>query len=391
VNFIKKKFSIIIIIVLVSVAIFSIIYFNLPSNRPIEQNYDIELQFNGDNAYTYVKDQLDIGYRIPGTQERVNCANYFVNKFLDIDVNFTYFLHNFTVQSTDCQNVLFKLNENHTNIVIIGAHYDSRARATKDLINTSAPVPGANDGASGSGVLIELAQNLYDRRENLSCQIWFLFFDAEDQGYDVGPGIPGWGWCEGSEQFVADINNFYDSDTENFECMVLLDMVGGENLKFINEQYSTSSLLGELFAIGRSLGYTSAFPQNPISQSIIDDHVAFRNIGIPTADLIIKFWNRDPDWPYHHTTQDNMTYISNHSLEITGKTVEQFIYNSYFDDENNQYHGNYPWTQDQNLLSLEIVVVISIIIALLGVSIIILISSKEMTVKKPKLMNVKNT
>ncbi len=256
------------------------------------------------------------------------------------------------------------------------------------MINTSVPVPGANDGASGSAVLIELAQHLYDRRENLSCQIWFLFFDAEDQGYDYGPGISGWGWCEGSQQFVSEINNFYDSSTETFDCMVLLDMVGGENLKFINEQYSTSSLLNELFAIGRNLGYTSAFPNNPVSQSIVDDHVAFRNIGIPTADLIVQFWNRNPDWPHHHTTQDNLTYISNHSLEITGKTVENFIYNNYYEDENNTYQGNYPWTQDQNLLSLEIVVIISIIIALVGISIIVLISTKQVTEKKPELMNV---
>jgi hypothetical protein len=171
--------------------------------------------------------------------------------------------------------------------------------------------------------------------------------------------------------------------------MVLLDMVGGENLKFINEQYSTSSLLAELFAIGRSLGYTSAFPINPVSQSIIDDHVAFRNIGIPTADLIIKFWNRDPDWPYHHTTQDNITYISNHSLEVTGKTVEQFIYNNYFEDENNNYQSSHPWAQDQNLLSLEIVVFISIIIVLFGICIIIFIYSKEITEKKSKLMIIK--
>ncbi len=256
------------------------------------------------------------------------------------------------------------------------------------MTNTSAPVPGANDGASGSAVLVELAQNLYMMRENLSCQIWFVFFDAEDQGYDVGPGISGWGWCEGSQQFVTEINNFYDSGTESFECMVLLDMVGGQNLKFINEQYSTSSLLNEIFAIGRSLGYTTIFPRNPISQSILDDHVAFRNIGIPTADLIIKFWNRNPDWPYHHTTQDNLTYISNHSLEVTGRTVEQFIYNNFFEDINNNYQGYYPWTQDQNLLSLEIVVVISIIIALVGISIIVLISSKQVTEKTPKLMNV---
>jgi Zn-dependent M28 family amino/carboxypeptidase len=317
----------------------------------------------------------------------VNCANYFINKFLEIDSNFTYFLHNFSVYSTDCQNVLFKLNENETNIIILGAHYDSRARATKDLVNTSAPVPGANDGASGSAVLIELARDFYMRRENLTCQIWFVFFDAEDQGYDLGPGIPGWGWCEGSQKFVSDISNYYDSETENFEGMILLDMVGGVNLKFINEQHSTSSLLMELFAIGRSLGYTNEFPKNAISQSIVDDHVAFINFGIPSADLIIKFWDRNPDWPYHHTTNDNITYISKNSLEATGKTVEQFIYNNYIDDENYIYQGNYPWNQDQNLLNLDVVIIISITIALVGIFIAILISKKRILEKEPTKLN----
>ncbi|MFX0039012.1 MAG: M28 family metallopeptidase, partial [Candidatus Heimdallarchaeota archaeon] len=232
----------------------------------------------------------------------MNCTNYFITKFLEVDINFTYVLHNFSVYSTECQNVLFKLNKNETNIVILGAHYDSRARATKDLTNTSAPVPGANDGASGSAVLIELARNFYTMRENLSCQIWFVFFDAEDQGYDVGSGLSGWGWCEGSQKFISEIDNFFNSTTENFDCMILLDMVGGTNLRFINEQHSTSSLLDELFAIGRSLGYTNEFPRTPISQAIVDDHVAFVNYGIPSADLIIKFWDRNPDWPYHHTT-----------------------------------------------------------------------------------------
>ena len=117
----------------------------------------------------------------------------------EIDNNFTCIQHNFTVHEINCQNVLFKLNENKTDIVILAAHYDSRARATKDPnhVNRSDPVPGANDGASGCSVLIELANNTYQRRYHLNCQIWFLFFDAEDQGEDSGGyGINGWDWCE---------------------------------------------------------------------------------------------------------------------------------------------------------------------------------------------------
>ncbi|MHA2198030.1 MAG: M28 family peptidase [Promethearchaeota archaeon] len=180
------------------------------------QNIDVELSFNGDNAYLYIQDQLDIGFRIPGTPERINCAKYFITKFQEIDTNFSYLLHNFTVLSVNCQNVLFKLNENETRIIILGAHYDTRAKATRDPnpLNRTDPVPGANDGASGSAVLIELAKILYQNRDKLSVQVWFLFFDAEDQGRDNAYGINGWGWVEGSKAFVNEIDNFYEPETE---------------------------------------------------------------------------------------------------------------------------------------------------------------------------------
>ncbi|MHA1171776.1 MAG: M28 family peptidase, partial [Candidatus Heimdallarchaeota archaeon] len=267
-------------------------------------NIDIELRFNGDTAYTYVADQMSINtthFRIPGTQGREDCAQYFITKFQQIDPTINFVLHNFTIESVECQNVLFKMNENYTNILILGAHYDSRVKATKDSTNPDLPVR-------------------------------FLFFDAEDQGTDVGVGMSRWEWIEGSTQFVVEIDNFYNSSKEDFDAMILLDMVGGVNLRFINEQRSTSSLLDELFETGRQLGYTSAFPSDPIVASIEkDDHVPFLNYGIPSADLIIKFWNQPAEWPYHHTTDDDISHISNTSLEITGKTVEQFIYNNYYD------------------------------------------------------------
>ena len=342
------------------------------SDRLQVQNLNVQLNFDGDSAYTHIEEQLDIGFRIPGTVERVNCANYFISQFQNIDINFTYVLHNFTVQSIECQNVLFKLNQNHENIIILGAHYDSRAKATKDPnpINRSDPVPGANDAASGSAVLIELAQNLYQKRENLSCQVWFLFFDAEDQGVDSGgSGMIGWDWCEGSDRFVIDINNFYNEANETFDCMILLDMVGGVNLRFINELYSTSSLLDELFAIGRALGYTSQFPSNPQDNRIIDDHRSFLYFGIPSADLIINFWD-NPNWPFHHTVSDNITYIDSHSLQVTGRTVEQFIYNNYWNIPSNPYNGNYPWSEDIDKQSIEIITILISTIVIIAIAIL---------------------
>ncbi len=259
----------------------------------------------------------------------------------------------------NCSNLLFKLNEGNKNIIILGAHYDSRARATKD-IDPNLPVPGANDGASGCAVLLELARVLYSRRINLTCEIWFLFIDAEDQGLDYSYGIPGWHWCEGSNRFVDNIYNFYNSSNEYFECMILLDMVGGTGLRFMNEESSTSSLLNEIFQIGRQLGYTSAFPSSPESNRIIDDHVPFINYGIPSADLIINFLSNS-NWPHHHKTSDNLTYISNTSLMITGRTIEQFIYNNFYNPFEYNYQGNYPWIMDSIFIDYNIYFQIGII------------------------------
>jgi glutaminyl-peptide cyclotransferase len=350
------------------------------------RNLNVPLQFNATNAYTYLEDQLNINtthYRIPGTEGREECAEYFIEKFKEIDANFTYVLHNFTILSVDCQNVLFKLNEQSDNIVILGSHYDSRARATKDPdeAKRNEPVPGANDGASGCAVLIDLARVFYLLRSNLTCQLWFLFFDAEDQGDDYGPGISGWDWCEGSDKFVEDIENFYNSSRESFDAMILLDMVGGVNLQFINEQHSTSSLLEEIFDIGRHLDYTSEFPESPIIKSIRDDHVAFVDYGIPSADLIINFWN-NPAWPYHHTVNDNLAAISIDSLAVTGKTVEQFIYNNYLTNSSN-YSGNYPWSSDANLLDTDTFIFL-VIIGLVSVSIILFLLVRRSRSTKKK-------
>jgi len=361
-------------VIIISIVLIPILLSNIQI-----KNIDVELEFNANNAYKFVEDQINLNlthYRIPGTQGREDCAKYFISKFQEIDLDFNYILHNFTISSVECQNILFKLNENHSNIMILGAHYDSRARATKDSTNPDLPVPGANDGASGSAVLVELAKVLYNKLADLTVQLWFLFFDAEDQGFDRSYGISGWDWCEGSTQFVHDIASFHNSSKENFECMVLLDMVGGDNLKFIKEQYSTSSLLNEIFEIGTQLGYSEQFPKNALSSSIIDDHVAFSNYGIPSADLIINFWN-NPNWPYHHTVNDDIIHISNYSLEVTGKTVEQFIYNNYLDVPNNNYRGNYPWRNDINLPDTEILILLLIIASILGIIAVIYLSLKK--------------
>ncbi|MFX1296537.1 MAG: M28 family peptidase [Promethearchaeota archaeon] len=308
-----------------------------------EIDYDLyiqidSLQFNATNAYNYIISQLNFGYRVPGYPAHEDCANWIRSQLQDkVDL---IIAHNFTIQKNgqpayNCQNILGKVNINKTDIVIIGAHWDSRAVAEKDSINKSSPIPGANDGASGVAVLIELAQVLNQIKTILNAQIWFLFLDAEDQGSSAGLyGLQSWKWCEGSIAFNNEIETFYDPNNESLECFILLDMVGGTNLRFIDESYSTNLLLNALFEEGQNLGYIEQFPTNPKSLQIVDDHIFFLQNGIPSADLIIDFINGQ--WTHHHKHSDNITNIDSNSLNITGRTVESFIKNYYIglDTEN---------------------------------------------------------
>ena len=340
------------------------------------QNADVNLNFDADNAYDIIEDQLKIGNRIPGTLERQRTADYIISKFKSINNNFTFISQNFTLDGILCQNLLFKFNEGKDNIVILGTHYDSRAKATKQDSND--PVPGANDGASGTAVLIELAKVLYKQRKDLDVEIWFVFFDAEDQGKDEGGyGIDEWDWAEGSQKFVEEIDNFYDSDKEDFDCMILLDMVGGKNIEFINELYSTASLLDELFQVGRQLINTEGFLLFPKSEKVYDDHVAFLDEDVPSANLIGDF-SSNSNWKHHHTTKDDLDHISKRSLHIAGQTIEQFIYNNYLEDSNENYIGNYPWKEDnQSNLQFILLIILIVGIAISGICVFLYLRNRK--------------
>ncbi len=309
------------------------------------------LQFNSTNAYNLIKTQLEFGFRIPGQQAHRDSADWIRSELNDrVD---SVIIHNFTVQGIECQNILGKINDNKnlSQIFIIGAHWDSRAISDRDSIigNRTEPVPGANDGGSGVAVLLELARVLYDNKDDINSQIWFLFLDAEDQG---SGGLSGWSWSEGSTKFTADINSFYNSSTEEITGFLLLDMVGGTDLVFVEESRSSNDMQTAIFNEGQDLGYGTAFPSNPQSMSITDDHIAFVNIGIPSVDLIIDFI--DGPWGYHHTTGDNLDNIDEYSLEITGRTVESFIYRYLTGDENPDWKIQGESFTDMIIISISI-------------------------------------
>jgi Zn-dependent M28 family amino/carboxypeptidase len=215
---------------------------------------------------------------------------------------------------TPCANIIATWNDTTDSPIILGAHYDTRPNATEDSpSNRSLPILGANDGASGTAVLMELARALpiVDRSK-----IELVFFDAEDSG-----GINGWDWIQGAVYFVSDLSA---TRISTIEAMILVDMVGDADLYLPKEGTSTDSLQNTIWSIAADLGYSDTFVGGS-GGSVIDDHRPFLEAGIPAVDII-----QVPFPSYWHTLEDTPDKCSAESLEKVGRVLEVFVveYNS---------------------------------------------------------------
>lgn len=190
---------------------------------------------------------------------------------------------------------------------IIGAHYDTRIFADRDPIpeNRTQPVPGANDGASGVAVLMELARVIPD---NYPAEIWLVFFDAEDNGR-----IQGRDWVMGSRAFVKTLN-------EHPDAVIIIDMIGDADLNIYLEKNSDSNLAAEVWGQAARRGYSEYFIPTE-KYSILDDHTPFLQAGIAAVDII------DFDYPYWHTLADTTDKVSAQSLKIVGDTLLAWLDN----------------------------------------------------------------
>jgi Zn-dependent M28 family amino/carboxypeptidase len=188
--------------------------------------------------------------------------------------------------------------------IILGAHYDTRMFADNDPDPEQQTnfVPGANDGASGVAVLLELARSLPQD----TVPVWLVFFDAEDNGR-----IEGWDWILGSREFVK--NNPVQP-----RAAVIVDMIGDADLNIYKERNSNPDLTEEIWGVAKALGYESQFIPE-YKHSMLDDHTPFLEAGIPAVDII------DFDYPYWHTVQDTTDKVSSESLQAVGDTLHVWI------------------------------------------------------------------
>lgn len=257
--------------------------------------------FNGQRAYQDLAYQVNLGPRIPGSTAHSQTIAWILDQLKQSGWD-TKVVES-QINGLTARNILARRGTGPA--TLLGAHFDTRRFADQDpdINKRKDPVPGANDGASGVAVLLELARSL---PKNLERQIWLVFFDLEDQG-----GIDGRDFIEGSSAFAAQL-------TERPARVVIVDMIGDANLDIYYEGSSSRTDNQAIWKTAADLGYAQSFiPQE--KYNMIDDHTPFIRSGIPAVDLI------DFDYPYWHTTSDNLTGVSEKSLQEVGETLWTWI------------------------------------------------------------------
>lgn len=287
---------VVLIFAVIAVSVFLVIQLQKPA-PPAE--------FDSDRAYSDVLAQVALGPRTPGSQAHEDVVRYIQKELVSAGWKVT--LQNLQFDGHEVKNVIATRSNSTQPATILGAHYDSRLLADQDVDPFLArqPVPGANDGASGVAVLLELARVM---PSDLTSNVWLVFFDAEDQG-----DLPGWDWILGSQAFVSQL-------TQPVAQAVIVDMVGDQDLNLYREKSSDPSLVDALWSKASSLGYAQYFINTP-KYTMLDDHTPFLNSNIPAVDII------DFDYPYWHTAADLPDRVSPHSLEIVGKTLLAWLSN----------------------------------------------------------------
>ena len=279
--------------------------------------------FDADSAYAYVQRQVDFGPRVPNTPAHKAAGKWLASELARHGAKVTLqaaTLTAFDGTRLDALNILGSYNPELTDRILLVAHWDTRPWADNDPnpVYHTKPVDGANDGASGVGVLLEIARQLGKAAPSVGVDI--LFVDAED-----------WGTYDNEESWALGSRHFALNPPAEFippRYGILLDMVGGQNATFLREQYSgyyAPELVDAIWNLGSSLGYGSRFV-NKMGGAVTDDHVDFIRAGIPMID-IIEFDTSHGFNPRWHTVSDNMDGIDRESLGAVGTTVLTWLYN----------------------------------------------------------------
>jgi len=267
--------------------------------------------FDGEAAMALLRAQCEVGPRVPGTAAHARMREWLKQEMEKSAERVV--VQDFRYRNLTLRNVIGIFNEKAIRQVLLCAHWDSRPAADMEITASKRrmPVPGANDGASGVAVLLQLARMFRNLPPKVGVVI--ALFDGEDYGdFEREEGV-----FLGSRHFASRLR-----EVCNPAYGILLDMVGDKDLGICRE--GNSELLARrfndlVFRIAGELGFRKYFPDT-VRYTVTDDHVPINEAGVPCIDLI------DFDYRYWHTVEDTPDKCSPESLRIVGEVVAEVVY-----------------------------------------------------------------
>ena len=286
--------------------------------------------FSGDSAYKYVDNQVKFGPRVPNSSAHVKCGDYLVTELKRLGCTVTeqkFTATHYDGSKLNARNIIGSINLQATKRILLASHWDSRPVADEDPTNKKGAIDGANDGASGVGVLLELARVIQQAAQKPSVGVDIMFFDVEDGGNAEVAKDKFTGFCLGSQYWAA--NKHVPNYTAYYG--VLLDMVGAKGATFPKEAFSNQyagEITRNIWNVAGQLGYSSYFIQED-GAAITDDHLPVNETAkIPMVDIIHLQMNNPTKTFFDawHTHTDDMRNIDPTTLKAVGQTLVQVLY-----------------------------------------------------------------
>lgn len=292
--------------------------------------------FSADSAYGFIEKQVSFGPRVPNSKAHKEAGNWLVEKLKSFGGQVTeqeFVAKAFDGTELQSRNIIATFFPKASKRILLAAHWDSRPFADHDpnAEKRDHPIAGANDGASGVGVLLEIARAIQNAQQKPNVGVDIIFFDSEDYGepdhQDIATEDGEVYWCLGSQYWSK--NKHIPSYSAYYG--ILLDMVGGHGATFYKEGTSmhyAPKVMENVWQVAYQLGYGNYFINQMADGSITDDHV-FVNMEakIPMIDIV----QHDPNSrsyfaDYWHTHKDDMDAISKETLKAVGETVLVVLY-----------------------------------------------------------------
>ncbi len=269
--------------------------------------------FYGSNALNEVSAFVNLGPRTAGSEGMRKASEHIAGRLRDIGLTpaVTAFTRDTPAGKLTLRNVSATLQGKGDNYIVLLSHADTKA-------GISDAFEGANDSGSSTGLLIALASHLRKNKIKLNYSIIFAFVDGEECRYRYGPrdGL------HGSRQLAEKLKNSVKA--ENILGVIVIDMVGDRDLTIEIPPNGSSELTDAILHAAKKQGTSRYFCRG--RQKVLDDHQPFLDAGIQAIVLIDFTYGSSPGRNnYWHTTEDTLDKLSAESLEITGRTILQFL------------------------------------------------------------------